>query len=443
MSVSGPGPAKPLADLDVAFMVAGIVIGAGIFRIPSDIARLVPDDLSVLLLWSLGAAVALAGALTYAALARRAGGRGGEYLFLDAGWGPKVATLFVWSRMAVIQTGAIATVAFVAGDYASSVLPVPAGLLALGAVVLVTAFNLLGLRLATGVQRFLVSLVVVALLFVIGAGFWVEGLDVETADAASAGPSSPGLALVFVMLAYGGWNEAAYLSGETRNGAQGLKRGLVGGLLLVALLYLLVNLASLKALGHAGLAATPVPAALIAEAAGGPGFSAAIAVAVVLASLSTLNVTMITGARAMYALGQDFPLFQSLGQWDEGRSVPAVSLLVQGLVALALVGVGLFARDGFEAMVAFTAPVFWLFLLLVALVPFRLQGLERVRLPALPFAAASAWMLWSSIGYARFLASQHELAGWLGLAGLALVLLGVPLSWQASRQAGGRPQARP
>ncbi len=443
MSSSGPGPAKPLADLDVAFMVAGIVIGAGIFRIPSDVARLVPDDLSVLLLWFLGAAVALAGALTYAALARRAGGLGGEYLFLDVGWGPKVATLFVWARMAVIQTGAIATVAFVAGDYAASVLPVSSGLLALGAVVLVTAFNLLGLRLATGVQRLLVSLVVVALLLFIGAGFMVEGLEVEAADAASVGPFSPGLALVFVMLAYGGWNEAAYLSGETRNGAAGLKRGLVGGLLLVAVLYLLVNLASLKALGHAGLAATPVPAALIAEAAGGPGFSAAIAVVVVLASLSTLNVTMITGARAMYALGQDLPLFRSLGQWDEGRSVPVVSLLVQGLIALALVGIGLFARDGFEAMVAFTAPVFWLFLLLVALVPFRLQGLERVRLLALLFAAACAWMLWSSIGYARFLASQHELAGWLGLAGLALVLLGVPLSWRASRQAGGRLPVRP
>lgn len=423
-------------------MVIGIVIGAGIFRVPSDVARLVPDEGAVLLIWAAGALVAFAGAATYVALARRAGGLGGEYLFLDLGWGRGTATLFVWARMAVIQTGAIATVAFVAGDYAAAFLPVSPGLLALAAVAGVSAFNLLGLALSTTVQRIIVLLVVLALLLFIAAGLAVGPIP-PVAAPAPAGPPSPGLALVFVMLAYGGWNEAAYLSGETQDGARGLQRGLFAGLAVVALLYLLVNLASLNALGHAGLAATPAPAARIAEAAGGPGLAAALSAVVVLASLSTLNVTILTGARAMCALGRDWPPFRRLGQWDEGRSVPSASLVVQGLVALALVGVGLLARDGFEAMVAFTAPVFWFFLLLVALVPFRQPMPVSVRLPALLFAVACLWMLWSSIGYARFLAGEREIAGWLGLAGLLLVLLGVPFSWQASRGSGERPQARP
>ncbi|MFQ3596009.1 MAG: amino acid permease, partial [Sphingomonadaceae bacterium] len=242
-----------------------------------------------------------------------------------------------------------------------------------------------------------------------------------------------GLALVFVMLVYGGWNEAAYLSGETRGGAAGLRKGLVGGILLVAILYLAVNLAYLAGLGRDGLAAATAPAALVAGRVLGEAGAAVIAAVVALASLSTLNVTTITGARAMCALGRDLPALGPLGHWDAGRSVPVTALLVQGGVALLLVLVGAFTRDGFEAMVAFSAPVFWAFLALVALVPFRVADLAAVRLPAALFAAACLWMLWSALGYARFVGSADPISGWLGIAGLALVAAGIPLALRARR----------
>lgn len=419
-------------------MVAGIVIGAGIFRAPTDVARLTGDSAGFLAIWLAGAAVALMGGLTYVALARRAGGIGGEYRFLELGWGRPVGALFVWARTAVIQTGALATVAFVAGDYVAGMLPGGALAWALLSVGLVTLFNLLGLSVSAMAQRGLSLAILAALVGLVALTFAGSG-DIPAAAAAPApaGPANPGLALVFVMLVFGGWNEAAYLSGEVRGGSSGLRRGLVGGILLVALLYLAVNLAYLAALGIDGLAATPAPAAAIASARLGPAGGAALTLVVVLAAFSTLNVTSITGARALCALGQDTPALAFLGRWDSGRSVPAVALLLQGVVALALVGLGGLARDGFEAMVAFTAPVFWLFLALVALVPFRQPDLASVRLPAAGFAAACLWMLWSSIGYARFLASQSEVAGWLGFAGLALVAAGLPfaLRTRAARSA--------
>ncbi|MFN7173376.1 MAG: APC family permease [Thermaurantiacus tibetensis] len=436
---------RRLSALDIAMMVAGIVIGAGIFRAPADVARLAGDLPAFLGLWLLGGAIAILGGVTYAGMARSMAGIGGEYRFLAEGWGRVIAGLFVWARMAVIQTGALATVAFVAGAYLATLLPGGELGWALASVALVTLFNLAGLSVSAGTQRLVSLAIILALAALVVAGLALpSGSLAPAAGETPAGDRNLGLALVFVMLVYGGWNEAASLSGETRGGERTLRRGLLGGILLVALLYVAVNLSYIAALGLDGLTATPAPAARIAEAAFGPAGSAVVALVVALAAFSTLNVTTLTGARAMCALGRDLPALAALGRWDAARAVPVVSLLVQGAVALGLVGLGGLARDGFEAMVAFTAPVFWLFLVLVALVPFRVAGLGRLRLPAIPFAAAGLWMLWSSIGYARVLAGQSELAGWLGLGGLALVVAGLPLVLKkaAARSAGSGP-ARP
>ncbi len=413
-------------------MVAGIVVGAGIFRAPADVARLAASEGAVLGLWALGAGIALLGGLAWAALAARWGGIGGEYRFLERGWSPELAALFVWARVAVIQTGSLATVAFVAGDYLGPQLALaPAGV-ALAALLLTTLLNLAGLSLSARLQTGVVLVVVAALVALALAGF---SLPAPPPAPAPAGPPAPGLALVFVMLVYGGWNEAAYLSGETRGGPRGFRRGLIGGLILVALLYLLVNAAYLRALGHGGLAATPAPAVALAGAAAGPAAAGAIAILVALAAFSTLNVTTITGARALCALGRDLPALGVLGRWNAGRSVPVPALLLQAGVAAALVGLGSLARDGFEAMVAFSAPVFWLFMILVALTSFRAPFPAAGRLSALVFAAAAAFMLWSGVGYARSLAGASEPAGWLGLGGLALVALGVPLAFSRRRAA--------
>lgn len=425
----------------------GIVVGVGIFRAPAEVAANAPSGAVVLALWGFGALAAVAGALSYAELAARHPGISGEYGFLRRAWGEPLGVMFVWARTAVIQTGSIAAVAFVLGDYAVRLAPALSPALFAGLAVLVfTLLNLLGVDIARRAQWLLLSLVLLAIVGVMAAGGLADPLPPPATAPASAG--SIGLALVFVMLTFGGWNEAAYLSGETRDGSRGFLRGLLAGILVVALLYLGVNIAYLAVLGREGLAASAAPAADLAAAAFGPRGETLITSAILLAALSTLNVTILTGARAMCALGQAAPAFAFLGRWEPGRSVPGPALLIQGAVALMLIAYGAGARDSFAAMVAFGAPAFWLFLLLTVLALFRFRardpGFRGFRVPLWPltpllFAGVCGWMLWSSIGYARFLAGTAEgasLAGWLGIAVLAA---GVPLMWLARRQPGAKP----
>jgi APA family basic amino acid/polyamine antiporter len=144
-------------------------------------------------------------------------------------------------------------------------------------------------------------------------------------------------------------------------------------------------------------------------------------------ALSTLNATIFTGARGYYALGRDVPLVRRLGVWEERGDKPANALLLQCIISLALVLFGSVTRDGFEAMVAYTAPVFWFFLLLVAVSVFvfrRRDGVSKLpyRMPIYPvpplvLAAAAAWMIYSSLAYAG-------MGSWVGVA---VLLAGVPL----------------
>ncbi len=425
----------------MALLTVGIVVGAGIFRVPAEVAGAVGTSWQVLALWGIGGLAALTGALSYAELASRFPSIGGEYHFLRLAWGARIAALFVWARVAVMQTGAIATVGFVAGDYAAALWPdgpFPA-LWAGFAVLAVTAANMASLEVGRQGQRWLVAVVLSALLLVIAAAPAVAPGSVPPAGPVPQG-AGMGLALVFVMLAYGGWNEAAYLSAEVKGGAAAMVRAILGGLALVITLYLALNAALLWGLGREGLAATPAPATALVDAAFGPLAATLLGAAVVAASLSTMNATVITGARAMCALGRDIPLLGFIGKWDAARSVPRTALLVQGAVALALTAYGATARDGFSAMVAFGAPAFWLFLALTALALFRLRqtnpaaaGFSVPLYPLVPlvFLGACLVMLWSAIGYAQFLLGASEGGRLAGALGIALLLAGLPLVWKA------------
>ncbi|MFN7176870.1 MAG: APC family permease, partial [Thermaurantiacus sp.] len=240
--MASAAPARRLTAADVAVFVLGIVVGVGIFRAPAEVAANTASDAMFLALWGFGAVAALAGALTYAELAARHPGIGGEYGFLRRAWGEPAGVLFVWARTAVIQTGSIAAVAFVLGDYAVRLVPgISPALVAGLAVLAFTLLNLLGVEMARRAQWILLSLVLVAVVGVMLAGSIADPLPRPEATPSAAG--SIGLALVFVMLTFGGWNEAAYLSGETRDGTRGFLRGLLGGILAIAFIYLGVNLA--------------------------------------------------------------------------------------------------------------------------------------------------------------------------------------------------------
>ena len=425
-------PKQLLSLSDGIVLICGMVIGAGIFKAPSIVAANTGSNLEFILAWVLGGAVSLCGALVYAELAARYPETGGEYAFLSRGMGRGVAFVFAWARMTVIQTGAIAAVAFVFGDYASEMLRLgekSSAIYAALGVVALTVINVLGTVESKTLQKLMQYLLFAGLAFIAVAGL-VAGAPAKPAAAAASG--SFGLAMIFVLLTYGGWNEAAYLGGEVRDARRNMMRILVGGILAVTLLYIVVNLGYLAALGLGGMRESNAVAADVMRVVAGDKGALLLAVIVCIASLTTMNAAIFTGARTTYALGQDFRFFRAFGAWRESGSTPANALLLQGAIALALVAASSVTPDGFTAMVAYTSPVFWTFFLLTAvtLFVFRWTGKDApaFRVPLYPvvplaFCAACVYMLYSSINYVRF-AVEFGVAVF---AGLIIMLAGIPL----------------
>ena len=433
-----PGTVRPrslLSVTDGVFLVAGMVIGVGIFKAPSIVAGASASSAAFFAAWILGGAVSLCGALVYAELAGRYPETGGEYAFLSRAFGRGVGFLFAWSRMTVIQTGAIAAVAFVFGDYASEMLSLGrhgSAIYAAAGVVALTALNVAGTVESKTLQRVMQVLLFAGLAFIAVAGF----LAPPAAQAAPAsGGGAFGLAMIFVLLTYGGWNEAAYLAGELVDARRNMLRVLVGGIVALTLLYLLVNIGYFSALGLDGMKQSKAVAADVVRAVAGEKGAIVVAVIVCLAALTTMNAAIFTGARTSYALGRDFPAFRFLGIWRSGGSTPANALILQGAVTLVLVAASSVTPDGFTAMVAYTAPVFWTFFLLsgLTLFAFRRRGDpgEGFRVPLYPFvplafSAACLYMLYSSIDYVRN-PDYGPKFGALVLAGVAVMLAGIPL----------------
>jgi basic amino acid/polyamine antiporter, APA family len=462
---SSPDVPRPVLGVRAAIgLIVGIVIGAGIFKAPAAVAGMTGSPGWMFFAWALGGALSLVGALCYAELATSHASAGGDYHFLHRAYGRSLAFLFGWARYAVITTGSIALLAFVFGDYLQQAVPLGglapsagAAVYAVGAVLALMLVNLGGIRSGSATQNWLTCAEVGGLLLVAGVAlaFLADGAGAAApapsgAAASSAGPPAFGLAMVFVLLTYGGWNEAAYISAELRGGPRAMVRTLVLSVACITVLYLLVCWAYWNTLGMAGLAASQAPAADVLRLAFGPAGTRTMAVLVAVSALTSINATLIVGARTGYALGCDWPRLRWLARWDGARGSPASALLVQGALALLLVGAGSASGDGFRAMVEFTAPVFWLFFLLTGIALFVLRRREPARprpfrvpwYPLLPlvFCASCAAMLWSSLSYV----SQQSLGGvnaaWIGVAVLAVgvVLL---LLLQRDATAGPAPSA--
>ena len=373
--------------------------------------------------WLLGGLISLAGALCYAELATAFPSAGGDYHFLRRAYGRSLAFLFGWARFSVITTGSIALLGFVCGDYLQQVVPLQIGGTAIGSPVYAVAsllvlwwVNARGIRWGVGAQNWLTALEVGGLLLIGISALWlvIGGGPAPAATASSAAAPGPGvaafgLAMVFVLLTFGGWNEAAYISAELKDQRRNMVRALVVSIVLITLLYLLVNWGYWRGLGMQGMARSEALAADLMRLAFGPVAETVIAVLAAIAALTSMNATMIVGARSNYALGHDWPALRGLTLWDGDRGTPVNAMHVQNIAALVLVGVGAATGTGFRSMVEFTAPVFWLFFLLTGIALFVLRAREphaerpfKVPLyPVLPlvFCATCAYMLWSSLSY--------------------------------------------
>jgi amino acid transporter len=241
--------------------------------------------------------------------------------------------------------------------------------------------------------------------------------------------------MILILLTYGGWNEAAYLSGEIRDVRRNMVRALLLGIGVVTILYVAVNYAYLRVLGLEGMRSSDAIGAELMRTALGEGGARVLSLLVACAALSTLNATIFTGARTNFALGRDFALFAYLGRWKLRGETPGNALVVQGAVALLLVALGAsVARGGVQTMVDYTAPVFWFFFLLTGVALFILrrrapEAAQPFRVPLYPltpllFIATCAYMLYSSLTF----------TGPGAAVGVAIVAAGLPVLIVASRR---------
>lgn len=445
---SAAAPKRQLTLFDSTSIIVGIIIGAGIYEATPTIAAAAGSSAMLVGVWLLGALLSLVGALCYAELGTTYPHEGGDYVYLTRAFGRPLGFLFAWAQLWVVRPGSIGAMAYIFARYANQLVPLGGNpvtasegatsltesqallLYALASILILSCINILGVREGKWTQNILTTTKVIGLLAVFAIGLWAVAPNGQPAPAAEAAmPPNFMLAMIFVLFAYGGWNEMAYVAAEVHNPQRNILSALILGTVAVGVVYLLVTLAFLHALGYQGVVESKAVAAEVLKPALGDWGARFISVLICVSALGAVNGQIFTGARIYYAMGKDHRLYAKLGQWSARFGTPIWSLVIQALItAVLVIGFGL-TENGFESMVKFTTPVFWFFLLLVGVGLFVLRYREPdvtrpYRVPGYPvtpvlFCLSSLFMVYSSLAYA--VTNQS----WEALWAVGILLLGL------------------
>ncbi len=434
---------------DAVSLIVGIIIGAGIFRTPSDIFERVPGPGMALLVWIIGGLLALVGAFCFAELASTYPRSGGEYVYLTRAYGPFAGYLFAWAQLTVIRPGGIAAVAYVFAEYAARLFGLHSTgmlLLATAAVLGLTLINILGVTLSSATQNLLTGAKVLGLFALCIVGLGWGRYDLAATPRAASGSGWFVEVMILVLWTYAGWHEAAYVAAEVKDRRRNLPRALLLGTAAVTVIYLLVNVAYLLGLGFEGTRRSPTLAAdLIDRLWPGQG-GRLIALLVSVSALGAVNGMIFTTARIYAEFGLDHRLFAPLGRWSRRWGTPVRALVVQGVICLAMTflvwsssqrlepqpqvgarAIGLLGspeglgpllasaslaevrseESTFDQMLYLTTAVFWGFFLMTGIALFILRHIDRdlprpFRVPLYPllpllFCAWCAGMMFGAI----------------------------------------------
>ena len=378
------GYARRLGFFSATMLVIGGIIGSGIFRNPAEVARIVPTPALTNVAWGLGAAIALIGAFVFAELGRRRPQAGGGYAYLREAFGPLAGFMYAWALLLVMSTGAIAAVAMTFAGYAAALMGWPESVqpvVAISSVIFLTALNIVGVRPAAWTQNVFTVLKLTAVAALIVAAF-VAPVGVHH-DLAAPMPGGNlvmalGAALVPVLFAFGGWQQTNFVAEEIVNPERNLPRALIVGVLAVVAAYLLVNLAYLRTLGIAGLAASTAPAAeTMADVAGDTG-RRIIAAGIVASTFGFLNVVILVTPRVYQAMARDGLFFAAFARLHPRWRTPVAAILLQGAWATVL----LFSKK-YGELLDYVVFGDWIFFGLTAATLFVLRRRDGDR--AMPF----------------------------------------------------------
>jgi APA family basic amino acid/polyamine antiporter len=360
---TGEGFRRELGLWDTTVVVAGAILGVGIFVNPGNVARILAAPEWMLLAWIAGGAIALAGGFLYAELGSRLPVVGGQYAYLARAWGPLAGFLYGFALLFVINTGGIAAVASVLSGYVDSTF-FPLGrtgrfALAAAVLLLLTEINVRGVKPGKRVNNVLMALKLAGI-----AGIAAMVLLSERPAATSYSfppPAAPSFSLFFaalvpILFAYGGWQNSGSVAAEIRDAPRTLARANVLGVVLIVVVYVGLNLLYLRALAPAFVASSPALAADVARSVAGEAGGRFVAALIVVSCLGFLSVMTMTGPRLYFAMAQDGLFVARAGRLDPRYGTPAFTLRLQAAIAILLL-----LTQTYDQLLSYVVFCDWLF----------------------------------------------------------------------------------
>jgi APA family basic amino acid/polyamine antiporter len=438
--IHGTGSAelpRRLGFLDALSIVVGIIIGAGIFLVPNLVARELQSPGRILGVWVFAGVISFFGALACAELGTAFPATGGQYVFLREMYGPLIGFLCGWSMFAVARTAQVAWLAVTMTLYVSYFVPMSSGaakFLGLGALALFTTINYWGVNAGALVQKVFTLAKVAGLLLLIVAALLWRGSSTGTHAAVSGGFSIShfGVALIACVLACDGWVQLSFVAGEIRNPRRNILWALAIGSAACTAVYVLANIAYMRVLSIPEIAASEHVGASVAERVMGHAGGAIVSVIILMSIIGTLNGCFLTSPRIYFAQARDGLFFRKFGEVDAKHQTPGFAIMAQGVWAAVLLISG-----SYESLLDYAMFAIWLSygFMVAGVIVLRIKRPGLVRpyrmwgYPVTPilFLLITAWFLGNMI-VTRPVPS---------LAGLGLILTGVPIYFFWARQLHG------
>jgi len=458
-------------------LVAGGVIGSGIFRKPGVMAAEVGSPEVLLGVWLLAGIITLFGALTNAEIASAIPETGGQYVFFDRIYGPFVAFLYGWGVFVVIQTGSIAAVCYVFAEHAAQFIPFPdlpeattaltlrmpfvgditplkdfsVKYVASGVIVALTIVNYLSVKFGGLVQNIVTLAKVAAMLLLVMLVFMppaVGGIANLTTVSTTIVPTglawwaAIAAALQGAFWAYDGWNKITYIAGEVKEPQRNLPRALIGGMLIVTALYLLMNFAYAYVMPIDEMAKSKLVAANVAEVCV-PGGGRWVALAVMLSTFGAANAIILASARVYFSMARNGVFPRVLGRVQPRFHTPSAALIVQGLWSVLLLFTGTF--DTLTDTLIFVSWIFYAAGAWGVIVlrrrepnlprPYRVPGYPYVPILFVAFSVVYLCLsLYNDVTNYRAAIAAGKPALLNSIFGVALVLAGTPIYFYYRRK---------
>jgi APA family basic amino acid/polyamine antiporter len=437
---------RDLGVSHAAAVVAGTIIGSGIFLVPAEMTQAVGSAKLVYLAWLVGGLVSFFGALTYSELGAMKPQAGGEYVYVRDGYGPLAGFLYAWTWFVIAKPASIATIAtglvrvlgtFPAFSFSSSnVISTPFALtwgqvVAIAAAILISFLNYLGVKKAGQFQVVFTLLKIAIILGIVVVCFTGDGHVASrgwsnfagTFTGAKGGIAGFMAALVAVLWAYDGWNDLNMVAGEVKQPERNIPIALIAGVATVGILYVLMNAAVQYVLPADVIATSPRPASRAVELILGSRGASIVSLGMALSMLVTLNGTIMSGARVPFAVARDGYFFSALAEVHPRFHTPSVAIVVQALLSIALLLLG----GNFRQLFSLAIFAEWLFYMIAgstvfvfrlrepgAARPYRMWGYPLV--PAVFVAVAAAFLAYTFW--------DNRPNSWYGLL---VILAGIPV----------------